>query len=428
MKTLLQIISLLMVSLCVSCSESETTAEVKIKKIILQCNNISYKGDIDEAAKTICINGVTRDKVVTDVRYQLSEGAGISPLPEEITDWKDGQKFTVTGGDGQKVEYTLLLPRRGEDEIPSKPSKVVIGYLPIGDWEFDTQFDKIPWKYLTHVNVSFVSVKADGSLNTSSIKEDRLAKIRANAKKYGVKVLISFNKAGNKQFADAIDNVATRSTLVRNIINFIKEKQVDGFDLDYEDYDYWNRNSLVAFAKELREAKDEGMLMTCAVICWKDYSADWQQYFDYINLMSYDYTSKYASPNDPKQHASYELFVRDLERWANEKAYKAPKSKIVGGLPFYGISWDTACPGDAGSGQIRFNTILNYFKKTHSIEIVANEDRTGDVIYNGRNTIRNKCRYVMENGYGGVMIWQLLQDAHQDEWRLLNVIGEEMGM
>ena len=428
MRIFLQTIALLMMTLCISCSDSEAIAEVKIKNIVLQCNNISYKGDINEVAKTICFNKITSGKLVTDVKYQLSEGASISPFPEEIIDWQDGQKFTVTGSDGRKVEYTILLPRRDEEDSPNpSKSKVVIGYLPIDDWEW-SRVNEIPWKYLTHINISFASVKSDGTLNTNLIKNDRLTQIRSIAKQYGIKVLISFNKAGNKQFADAINNAVTRNTLVHNIVNFIKEKQVDGFDIDYEDYDYWDRNSLVAFAKELRKAKDEDMLMTCAVICWKDYSADWQQYFDYINLMSYDYTSKYSSPNEPKQHASYELFVRDLERWANEKAYKAPKTKIVGGLPFYGISWDTACPGDPGSGQIRFNTILDHFQKSHSIESVANEDRTGDVIYNGRNTIRKKCRYVAENKYAGVMIWQLLQDAHQAEWKLLDVIGEEMGM
>ena len=53
----------------------------------------------------------------------------------------------------------------------------------------------------------------------------------------------------------AIDNAETRSALVSNIVNFTQANQLDGFDIDYEDYNHWNTNSLVAFAEALHEAK-----------------------------------------------------------------------------------------------------------------------------------------------------------------------------
>ncbi len=63
-----------------------------------------------------------------------------------------------------------------------------------------------------------------------------------------------------------------------------------------------------------------------------NYGTEWEQYFDYINLMSYD---RGAFTDKPVQHASYDDFVKDLKYW-NEQC-RAAKSKIVGGLPFLWI-------------------------------------------------------------------------------------------
>ncbi len=78
----------------------------------------------------------------------------------------------------------------------------------------------------------------------------------------------------------------------------------------------------------MRELKDENMLMTCAVVSnWLNYSSDWQRYFDYINVMSYDHDSFTSTP---VQHASYDHFVSDLNYWVNQ--YGTPKTKLSEGF------------------------------------------------------------------------------------------------
>ena len=288
MKILLQIIFMLLVPVCMSCNDSDAITgnpEARVLQFTLQCGGTYYRGNINDESKVIRISGITSRKAITGVNYQLSGGASISPDPREVKHWKTEQQFVVTSSDNKITsEYTLLLPELQED--PETSPKVVIGYLPAQDFEFDTQFDNIHWEYLTHINVSFAHVKSDGTLNTDKVSENKLRQIRMRAKEHGVKVLISINKNSNGEFGAAIDNAKTRSTLVTNIVNFTQANQLDGFDIDYEDYNNWNTNSLVAFAKALHEAKSSDMLMTCAVICWKDYTAKWQEYFDYINIMS----------------------------------------------------------------------------------------------------------------------------------------------
>lgn len=421
MKIILQGIFTLIASVCMSCSDSDATVtqpEAKFEQFALQCGSSYYRGNINDESKVIRVNGITSRNAITGVKYQLSGGASVSPDPQEVKRWEKEQRFVVTGSDNKTSEYAILLPDLQDEPLPA--SKVVIGYLPAHDWEFDDQFDKIHWEYLTHVNVSFAHAKSDGTLNIDKVPESKLRRICAKAKEHGVKVLISINKFKEGEFAAAIDKESTRNALATNIVQFTRDNGLDGFDIDYEDYQHWNTSSLIAFAKALHDTKDEKMLMTCAVICWKDYSTQWQEYFDYINIMSYD---KVMGGNNtkPGQHASYDGFVSDLNHWLN--ACKTPKSKIVGGLPFYGYSWDEDLSKD-DVGATRFHGIVDYFGKTYDPKEVADADQFGKTYYNGRQTIRRKCQYVMDNDFGGVMIWQLFQDAYQEDLKLIRVVGD----
>lgn len=423
MKVLLQFILVLIATVCVSCSNSDDVPgkpEARIEQFTLQCGDTYYRGTVNEETKVIRVGGIISRQAITGVKCQLSGGASISPNPSEVKRWEKEQKFIVTSSDKQTAVYTLLLPQL-QDE-PEAPAKAVIGYLPAHDWEFEDQFDKIHWEYLTHVNVSFAHAKSDGTLNTDKVPADKLRRIVTKAHGHGVKVLISINKSSAGEFAAAIDNEASRNALVANIVAFTRDNQLDGFDIDYEDYNNWKKASLVAFAKALHEAKEEGMLMTCAVICWKDYTAEWQEYFDYINIMSYDRVMG-GSNTKPGQHASYDDFVNDMNHWVS--TYGAPKSKIVGGLPFYGYSWDAEVNKD-DVGAVRFHGILDHFSNTYDAAEVADADQISKTYYNGRPTIRRKCQYVMDNDFGGVMIWQLFQDAYQEDFKLIKAVGEVM--
>jgi spore germination protein YaaH len=174
----------------------------------------------------------------------------------------------------------------------------------------------------------------------------------------------------------------------------------------------------------LRELKDENMLMTCAVVSnWLNYSSDWQRYFDYINVMSYDHDSFTSTP---VQHASYDHFVSDLNYWVNQ--YGTPKNKIIGGLPFYGYTWDEGVQPDAVR-SIRFHGVISAFDGKYNLTAtdIADKDNVSKTYYNGRITIGRKCMYVLDNDFAGVMIWQLFQDAYEDDLQLIKVVGEKIG-
>ena len=48
------------------------------------------------------------------------------------------------------------------------------------------------------------------------------------------------------------------------------------------------------------------------------------------------------------------------------------------------------------------------------------------IAYNGIPTIQRKCQYVMDEGFGGVMIWELGQDSPVQQYSLLRAIKLEL--
>lgn len=323
--------------------------------------------------------------------------------------------FANCGSSNSNSQEQPALPEPQPQPVETR--KVVIGYLPLDDWEFERSFPSIKWEYLTHINMSFARVKADGTLNIEAI-EERIEKVRDTAREHHVKALISVAKNGPGEFTAAINDPKASKELTERLVALAKEYDLDGIDIDYEEYDNWDANfpSLLALARKLHQNKEQGMLLTCAVNSrWLKFGTEWQQYFDYINLMSYD---RGAFTDKPAQHSSYEDFVADLNFW--ETVCKAPKSKIVGGLPFYGYSWDEELADIVDNVRgIRYHTILEHFGTK-----AEETDAIGKTLYNGRPTIRKKCNFVVENGYAGVMIWQLFQDAYQDDRKLIKTVGE----
>lgn len=403
-----------------SSSDDDPYADGALLSFSIQCGDSYYRRAIDQTTRVIDLSGIRYAQDITGVSYRLAEGATIAPDPKEVTLWKRTQQFTVRTAGGETFVYTVNLTDLVES---SSSGKAVIGYLPAGDGNFDTQLEQLRWDCLTHVNISFAHAKADGTLNTADVPDDKIARVLEVAHSYGVKVLISVNKNSSGEFRTAIGSASTRSALAQNIVTFTREHGLDGFDIDYEDYDNWDSASLVAFAEALYGARDEQMAMTCAVVCWKEYTAQWQQYFDYINIMSYDYVMA-SSSSTPGQHATYDKFVSDLEYWRGTE--QAPREKIVGGLPFYGYSWDDDMSKD-NVGAVRYSQIISFFgAKGYDAEEIADADQISKTYYNGRTTIRKKCQYVVENSYGGVMIWQMFQDTQEEALKLIDVVDEEM--
>lgn len=310
-----------------------------------------------------------------------------------------------------------------EETVVPEPSGrgFVFGYVQPAPWNFEQCFPLVRWDCLTHVLPSFCYVLPDGSLD-SEVLDLYIRDIRDEARRHGVKVIPSFRSThGKAWFSEAISAPESRERLADNITRYVAKYGLDGVDIDFEEYDRLSANlgNLLDLFRRVRSKMDESLLMTCAMNPgkWLKYGKEWHTCFDYVNVMSYDKKS-----DTPGQTASFESYVSDMEYCHRELGI--PYSKMLGGLPFYGFSWDKI-PGTDSAGGVTFHNIMECYRD--KVSDAKDRDNVGNTFYNGHKTIMRKCGYALEKGLGGVMIWQLFQDARLDRESLLVAVGEKMG-
>lgn len=412
MKKIIGILCLL-AGLLASCNEEKGSDINQLKatgilSFVINTDNSEYYAAINQDKKEINISGLKRAAKIKSVSVGLSEGYSIYPDPNSVKNWHSTQTFTIIRS-GMSINYECNLPDLIEEV---DKDYIVMGYLTANAPSFETMYPTIDLSNLTHLLVCFGKVYKDGAVDFSTLNTN-IGHLIETVHAAGKKILLSVHKAGDQEFAGAMETAEKRSKVVNQIIGYVNDRGLDGFDIDFEDYNYINsestRKNLISFIKELHEKKESDMLMTCAVSPYPKYGPEWAQYFDYINLMSYDIRSNNTYKNFTDQ---IDMIVAELQL--------SDYSKLVGGVPFYGR--DDSRPGsDVNSKAITYGSII----KQYGIE-AADKDIWDQTYYNGRPTIRQKCQYAKEIGLAGIMIWELLQDTNMEGYKLLDVVGEEM--
>lgn len=279
----------------------------------------------------------------------------------------------------------------------TQPFKVV-GYVTPA-----ANIDAIDFSLLTHINYSFLIPRANGTTRPFGAP-NHLRKVVAQAKRYDVKVLIAVGGWGwDKEFETLAADPAIRAKLAKRVAEFCATYELDGVDIDWE---YPNAGTsaanFAALATDFRSALPTGALVTAAVLAdatdADGISTEAVGLLDFINLMAYD-----GPRND---HSSYAMAERSISTWLARGIHP---DKLVLGVPFY------ARPGGA-----TYRTLLANDPAT------ANGDRIlykgVEQNYNGPATIRRKTELALQLA-GGIMIWELSQDARGGD-ALMRVIGE----
>lgn len=201
--------------------------------------------------------------------------------------------------------------------------------------------------------------------------------------------------------------------LDNKIEEYCERYGLDGIDLDIElgsgDAIWDNYGIWVA---DLRSVCDEhGWLLSTATAQWvaQDVSEEIFAMFDYINVMAYDDDKRGRT-----SHASYEFALDCLEYFGTTK--NIPRGKLVLGVPFYGR-------GYTSEGSLDWNSYVSFADLIADNAENYSRDEYDGIAYNGADSMRAKCELAKD--YGGIMIWEISQDA-EGEYSLLQVIKEEI--
>lgn len=284
----------------------------------------------------------------------------------------------------------------------------IVGYLP--SYRFYL-LDEITFSNLTHVMISFVNPNGEGNFSYSKSISSVIDKARPN----GCKVFVSIGGGG---LSDEIEHIyreqtktENRAQFISNLMRFVREKHVDGIDVDLEG-SMVQMSTYNGFVKELIDSAHAfNIEVSAAFAKWTGASVDQStiEKFDFINLMSYDYTGPWSTEG---QHAPMSQVKGDFNYW---KERGAQPENLVVGLPFYGYQFDA----ESTSAKTWCEIVNNYPDSLNQDEIVTDE---GTLYFNGKMTIQAKLDFIDDNNAGGAMIWELGQDCFNEQSMLSFII------
>jgi len=309
---------------------------------------------------------------------------------------------------------------------------------------------------LTRINFAFALIQ-NGKIITEDPSDDaNMATLVAFKKNNpSLTILVSVGGwLGSGNFSDVALTRESRAIFIQSVIEFIKQHQLDGLDIDWEypgqvgagnefrPEDKQNYTLLLAELRKQfnREAKKlhRRLFLTIATGASSQFlehteMGNAQKYVDTVNLMAYDYyepgsdpiTGNHAplftDPADPKK-VSADKSVREYEQAG------VPAAKIVLGVPFYGHVWgqveDTNHglfqPGkpvpNAYADYTNISTgMLNtgftrYWDAAASAPYLYSAAQKIFISYEDPESLALKCRYVLDHRLAGIMFWEYNSD------------------
>ena len=377
----------------------------------------------------------------------------------------------------------------------------------------------IPWDKVTHIHHGFWQVSnnfkaettdewsdfqkadyghGDGFYN-ANIPDDQLqnghfAEYRYYKQQYpNVKVLISIGgwTKGNNFHAMA-SSAANRAIFIQSIIDVLKKyPYIDGIDLDWE-YPGVNRakdpndsadlgcpggpedkENFVSLVKEIREAYNKnGMpekLLSIAAsmnpntVAQGPDPAQYAQYLDYINIMTYDahgafesttnhHAAIYPSPNDPAEGVDKQFNAMDAGNFYH--SFGIPKEKLIIGSPWYSRGWGGVPAGANGDGLYQTATgkytgtwddpsspggqspwfQLKKLENSGSWKKYFDEKAYVPYLYDGSNfltyedeqSLTERCNFVKKYGFGGIIVWEISGDDLSNNAPLSTIVYNEL--
>lgn len=337
----------------------------------------------------------------------------------------------------------------------ASPPLAVIGYYP-GD---SAAFRAHRPERLTHIIYSF------GHLRGSELFVDTLAArttipalVALKRQNPRLRVLLSLGGwTGCATCSVVFESDSGRKLFAASVRRLNDSLGTDGIDLDWEypvipgppghRYVPWDRESFTALVRALRAALGPGAEITFAAGGFSDYltqAIDWAAVVpvvDRVHLMTYDLVHGYSKEtghhtplrSTRRQPESVEHALHLLD------SLGVPRAKVALGAAFYarvfggvdsagggryqaawfarGVSWRDIDAGLAG--------FTRHWDRDAEAPYAYNPATREYATYDDTTSVRLKTRWARRHGLGGVMFWQLTDDAPSGG--LLDAILAEAG-
>lgn len=323
------------------------------------------------------------------------------------------------------------------------PGKIVMMYVYHGMH----QYTAYELQYIDIINHAFALINnTTFKIDTSDIQSTIADITRAHS--YGVRVCLSIGGWGADGFSQSCASEENRAIFIASIIEAVQKYGYDGVDLDWEyptsrsagiAATSKDKANFTALCRELRAALDEinpKLLLTAAVASGTNYYnvKDVDQYLNYWNLMTYDFSSKSSGSN-----VRYDEGLGDTTSSVN--AYisaGATARKIIVGVTFRATKYTVASLGSKyGVGQkatsnrvdidykdlvktyLKDSSYKSYYDSTDAMAILYTPNPVdGEYIvitYENSSSLQARGQLVKDNKLGGIMAWDLSMDSTNNE-------------
>jgi chitinase len=347
---------------------------------------------------------------------------------------------------------------------PNKPNKIV-GY--VAGWK-PTDFDSFDANKFTHINYAFANIVNGEVACEMAHDTTTIAKLHVLKKQNpNLKFLISVGGwVWSNHFSDVALTAESRAKFTKSAIEFIKFFKFDGVDLDWEypgqrgednTFRAEDKQNFTLLLKDLREALDkeskaqnrkDNYLLTIATGADDNYIkhtelGECQKYLDFINIMTYDYYSGYASTTG--HHSNFDVAkempndnsgIKSVERHIKAGV---PAHKLIMGLPFYGRRWKSVLSSENNGKYQKTNSTGQIVSYKEIVQLIKNTDYSQYwdenakapflfnkkdsifISYDDKKSIFIKYDYIKKMGLGGFMYWEYNNDNGNE---LLDAVNE----
>lgn len=331
---------------------------------------------------------------------------------------------------------------------------------------------EIPGGLLTDIIYAFVSISPEGRCVSRDPAEDQanFAALNQLKEKYpGIHLLFSigeFTSLGT--FAGAAASETSRQAFAQSCVQFLQQNGFDGIDIDWEFPARSNqhpeeRGNFTAMLAEFRKQLDSqgkidgrDYLLTFAAPAGQNEAMGFEldkiePLVDWINLMTYSYYDE----NSLTTNLDGALYPEEADpgnKTYNDdsvvQAYLAagiPGNKILLGVNFYGHAWKGVPAAQNGlyqphegpfddpnvpqgtwnvEGNISYQSLQTYYLNAPGWNAywqaearaawLYNAEKGAFVTYPNVQSLAEKADYARMRNLGGVMIWQIGADDHDN--------------
>ncbi len=276
--------------------------------------------------------------------------------------------------------HRSLLERRS-----SSLNAVVYGFHPYWENGSEANYD---FSLLSHL--AYFSCDVDENTgNFSSTHNYSTASVITAAKNAGVKVHLTITSFSNH--TALFSSQANVDRLVNNIIAKIKERNIDGVNIDFESMSSSHAAPFKSFILQLGDSlqkMNKDLVVELFAVDWQNifpasFFADANAVVDHYFIMLYAYYysgSPTAGPNAPLRSSTASGYhvLKSIDTYL---AKGCPKEKLIAGFPYYGFDWPVVSSARMATATGTGNSREYHIVKNDYIDTIPKANQFFDATY-----------------------------------------------